>query len=299
MATYNGETWLRQQIDSILAQTFTDIELVIVDDDSTDGTLALLESYREKDTRVKVFYNKRNLGYRETFYIALSKCTGEYILFSDQDDIWMPGKINTLLQSIGENLLVFSDSILVSENGISLGKKLSDTVHMRQPGEPAVNRGFVIGNCVWGHTIMFHHSLTRIEKIMNQDHPHDWWFAVMSSHLHRILFLPEALNYYRQHDKNLTQAVPSKESRRKRIAGRNQEEYETQLSRLEAIGALPFNTDKDFYHTWHALYLRRKKGFSFRLFRFLLAHRKDIFCMKRKNFISQLIAIRKMCWKVR
>jgi glycosyltransferase involved in cell wall biosynthesis len=298
MATYNGEAYLREQIDSILAQTFRRFELIIIDDDSTDGTIGLLEHYREKDARIKTFFNKKNLGYRETFYSALSKCSGEYILFSDQDDIWVPEKINTLLKTIGDNLLVFSNSILINEHGVSLQKKLSDTVRMIQPGQPEINRGFVIGNCVWGHTIMFHHSLTRIEKIVNPDQPHDWWFAVMSSHMNKIRYCAEVLNYYRQHEKNLTQAVPSQESKRKKMTGRKQEEYDTQLSRLVAIGALPFNMDKEFYQEWHKLYLQRKKGFSFPLFRFLLANRKAIFCMKRKNFISQLISIRKMCRKV-
>jgi glycosyltransferase involved in cell wall biosynthesis len=299
MATYNGAAWLPLQLQSILDQSYPNIELVVVDDASTDTTRSVLEEWREKDNRIKLFYNEKNTGYRSAFYRAISECKGEYILFSDQDDIWMPHKIRILLGAIGDNLLVFSDSALVYENGLEMNKKLSDTVNMLQPGLPSVNRGFVIGNCVWGHTILFDRSLLSYTSVVENDQPHDWWFAVVSSALNKISFCPEVLNHYRQHERNLTQAIPSKESKRKKIEGRKQEEYNTQLARLAAIGALPFNTDKEFYLKWHELYLKRTKGFSFLLFRFLLTNRKDIFCMKRKNFLSQMIAIRKMCRKVR
>ena len=299
MATFNGATWLPVQLQSILGQTYTHLELVIADDASSDDTRTLLEGYRKNDDRVRLFYSDKNEGYRGAFYRALAQCKGEFILFSDQDDAWLPGKIQTLLNTLGDNLLVFSDSELIHENGVTMNKKLSHTVHMLQPGAPSVNRGFVIGNCVWGHTILFHQSLLDHTTIINNAHPHDWWFAVVSSHLNKIRYCPEVLNQYRQHERNLTQAIPSTASRRKRIKGRKMEEYRTQLSRLDSIAKLPFNTDREFYLKWYELYLGRTTGFSFSLFRFLLRHRKDIFCMKRKNFISQLVSIRKMCRSVK
>ena len=299
MATYNGSAWLPVQLQSILSQSYPHLELVIVDDASTDGTRSLLEDYRKNDDRVKLFYNDKNEGYRDAFYKALAQCKGEFILFSDQDDIWLPGKIQTLLNNIGENLLVFSDSELIHENGVAMHKKLSDTVNMLQPGAQAVNRGFVIGNCVWGHTILFHRSLLDYTTAVKNDHPHDWWFAVVSSNLNRIRYCPEILNHYRQHERNLTQAIPTTASKRKKIEGRKMEEYLTQLSRIVSISKLSFNTNRDFYLKMHELYLGRRKGFSFALFSFLLRYRKDIFCMKRKNFLSQLISIRKMCRSVK
>lgn len=299
MATYNGATWLPVQLQSILNQSYTNLELIIIDDASTDDTRTLLEGYCANDDRVKLFYRDKNEGYRGAFYRALAQCKGDFILFSDQDDSWLPGKIQTLLNAIGDSLLVFSDSELIHDNGVTMNKKLSDTVKMLQPGKPSVNRGFVIGNCVWGHTILFHRSLLDYTTTVKNDHPHDWWFAVVSSQLNRITYYPEVLNHYRQHEKNLTQAIPSAASRGKRIEGRKMEEYRTQLSRLESIAELTFNPDRDFYLKWHELYLRRTSGFSFALFRFLLRHRKDIFCMKRKNFFSQLVSIRKMCRSVK
>jgi glycosyltransferase involved in cell wall biosynthesis len=299
MATYNGASWLPAQIESVLSQSVSDLELVIVDDASVDDTRAVLEKYKQTDNRIRLIFNGNNIGYQETFYKALSACRGQYILFCDQDDIWMTDKIGTLIGELGENLLIFSDSVLMDEKGKDTRKKLSDTVNMHQPGTRKINRGFVIGNCVWGHTILFHRSLLEHATQQVIIHPPDWWFAVVSSHLQKVRFCPLVLNRYRQHAKNLTQAIPKKQLKRRKIAGRKLEEYHTQLTRLASIKDLPFNSDKLFYMKWHELHQRRKKGFSFTLLYFLLSHRKDIFCMKRKNFISQMIAIRKMCRAVK
>jgi len=291
MATYNGYAFIAEQLESILTQTFSDFEIIIVDDHSTDDTRTLLNSFRQRDKRIQVFFNEENIGYRQTFYRAIQLCKGEYILFCDQDDIWVNHKLETLLSMIGNNLLIFSDSELINEQGISMNVKLSDTVRMLQPGDPLVNRGFVIGNCVWGHTIMFHHTLLKYTSAQQNIHPHDWWFAVISSHLDRIKYCPMVLNYYRQHAMNLTQAVPVKAGR---VPGRSKAEFELQLSRIKSIAALSFNRDQSFYLHWERLFLKRRQGFSFSLFTFLIANRKYIFSLKRKNLLSQIVEIRKM-----
>lgn len=295
MATYNGYTHLPEQLQSIFAQSHTTWELIIVDDCSTDNTQKLLENYQQQDSRIKIFFNEKNVGYKETFYKALTHCTGKFVLFCDQDDVWLPHKITTLLNTIGSNLLVFSDSELVDASGASMQVKLSDTVRMLQAGDAVLNRGFVIGNCVWGHTIMFHTSLYKYIGQQDQDHPHDWWFAVVSSLLKKIVYCPQVLNHYRQHGANVTQAIPTGKGM---VKGRKKSEYELQLSRMGAMAALPFNTDKKFYLRWANLFLQRKRGFSMALFLFLLQHRKGVFSFKRKGSLSQLIEIRKMCRQV-
>ncbi|MEJ7589787.1 MAG: glycosyltransferase family 2 protein, partial [Ferruginibacter sp.] len=294
LATYNGEAFLAAQLDSILSQTYSHFEIIIIDDGSTDNTGNVLNEYRLKDDRISIFYNEENIGYRDTFYKALLHCKGEYVFFCDQDDIWVSSKIETLLSAIGENLLVFSDSALVDQQGIPLDVKLSDTVIMLQPGEPLLNRGFIIGNCVWGHSIMFHQDLLKYTTLEKNTHAHDWWFAVVASHLNKIKYCPVVLNYYRQHEKNLTRAIPVKTGK---VKGRHIAEFEIQLSRINSIAALPFNKDRSFYLQWQQLFKLRKQKFSFLLLKFLLVYRKDIFCLKRKNIFAQLVEIRKMCRK--
>lgn len=110
MATYNGEKYLREQLDSILAQTVQDFELVVCDDCSTDSTVRILEEYVEKDARIKIFCNEQNLGFVKNFEKAISLCQGECIALSDQDDVWLPEHLQVLLENIGEKDLCGTDA---------------------------------------------------------------------------------------------------------------------------------------------------------------------------------------------
>lgn len=297
MTTCNGERFLAEQLDSILGQRFTDFELVIADDASTDGTRRILEIYAAKDARIRLFFHDINLGYRENFRFAIAQCRAELVLLSDQDDRWLPHKMDTLLKELGDDLLVFSDSVLTDEHGKRLDKKLSDAVNMLQPGTDAVNRGFVTGNCVWGHTVLFRKALLQYAEAGRAAHPHDWWLAVVSSHLKRIKYCKEVLNEYRQHADNLTHALPRNREQGLKKDGVKERNYATELARLKSIMELPFNTDRAFYERWHALYLCRQQHFSFSLFFFLLKHQRDVFRMKRKHALSRLVEIRKMSRK--
>lgn len=112
MATYNGAKYIREQVDSILAQEFhenhgVEMELVVSDDGSTDGTIALLEAYH--DPRIHIYahrtershrYNKALFAATENFGHALSKATGDYIFFADQDDVWLPQRLDHQLVNL-------------------------------------------------------------------------------------------------------------------------------------------------------------------------------------------------------
>ncbi len=87
LPTYNGEAFLSKQIDSLLSQNYNNLELIIVDDCSTDGTIEVLNQYKPNAV-VKIFQNERRLGVIKNFEKAISLCAGEFISLSDQDDIW-------------------------------------------------------------------------------------------------------------------------------------------------------------------------------------------------------------------
>jgi glycosyltransferase involved in cell wall biosynthesis len=93
LATYNGSGFLRDQLDSILKQSHSNLEIIICDDASTDSTWEILMSYAEADERIRLFRNHDNIGYNKNFASMVSKASGEYIAFSDQDDIWHVEKI--------------------------------------------------------------------------------------------------------------------------------------------------------------------------------------------------------------
>ena len=102
MATFNGEKYLRDQIDSILNQSFKDFRLLISDDCSTDSTREILNEYVKKDDRVIVFLQDKNLGVVKNFEYLMKKVEQEYFMFSDQDDVWKKDKIQNSINMMNE-----------------------------------------------------------------------------------------------------------------------------------------------------------------------------------------------------
>ena len=117
LATYNGEKYLREQLDSILSNTFKDYEIHICDDGSTDGTIAIAKEYAEKYPQITVWQNEKNQGYTGNFLKAVQRETAPYFMFCDQDDIWKPDKIEVTYRAMKEAegtenqpVLVFTDA---------------------------------------------------------------------------------------------------------------------------------------------------------------------------------------------
>jgi rhamnosyltransferase len=105
LATYNGEKYVREQIESILHQTYTNFNLLISDDVSKDSTVSILKEYEQKDSRVKVFVQEKNLGYIRNFEFLLKQVTSNYYMLSDQDDFWLPEKVEKSYKKIIEEKL--------------------------------------------------------------------------------------------------------------------------------------------------------------------------------------------------
>lgn len=149
VATYNGAKYLRPQLDSILSQTYPVNEIIIQDDGSTDGTLDILRQYVEKDNRVHLFKNEGKHGINNNFYSAIRKSSSDFIAISDQDDIWLPDKIEKEIEAFksGKGVLCGGRSVHFSEDGAF------SVYDSRRP-----NLGlFRLINCaeVPGHTMLF------------------------------------------------------------------------------------------------------------------------------------------------
>ena len=93
MATYNGEKYLKEQIESILNQTYKNIRLIISDDASKDSTPQILEEYRKKDSRIEIYLNKENRGVVKNIEFLLEKVEDKFYMLADQDDVWLPLKV--------------------------------------------------------------------------------------------------------------------------------------------------------------------------------------------------------------
>jgi len=114
IATYNGERYIKEQLESILMQLGDDAEVIISDDGSTDSTLDIIRFLN--DRRIKIFENKNRKGFVSNFENALRQASGKYIFLSDQDDYWLPDKVNVLLKHLENYLLVCSNGKLADEN---------------------------------------------------------------------------------------------------------------------------------------------------------------------------------------
>lgn len=166
MCTYNGEKYLRQQLDSILAQTYPIQELIVQDDCSTDATLAILQEYEAKVPFMRVIENTHNLGFNLNFKTACMRATADLIAISDQDDVWMPKKIQKQVQAIGDYNLCFSAHLR--------GERM-ETAHIvssQYAPEALLFAGIA------GHTMLVRREFLQREEIWVDKFFYDWSIAV-------------------------------------------------------------------------------------------------------------------------
>jgi glycosyltransferase involved in cell wall biosynthesis len=196
LCTYNGARYLEAQLRSIQQQSWTNLEIVAVDDGSTDGTRELLRAAAAQDVRLRVFFNEENLGFRRNFDKALSLCKGGLIAPCDQDDVWETDKLEKLMGHLGDHQLVYCDSALIDEQGRSLNVRISQCVRMYQGNDPAA---FVMVNCVSGHALLCRREVLDRALPMPPVKFHDWWLAFVACSMGSIAYLHEPLVHYRQH----------------------------------------------------------------------------------------------------
>ena len=197
IATYNGEKYLAEQLDSILQQIYPAAEIIIIDDCSSDSTMDILQTYAKQHPQIKLYQNNRNLGACQSFTKAINLCSGDYIALADQDDVWLPNKLATLLDNIGDSLLIHSDAFIVDENLNILANTFSKGV-MNQTNFI----DYLFANNVTGCTCMFSRELVSKSFPMPNFYMHDHYLAISASYWGAVKYLPQALIYYRQHTGN-------------------------------------------------------------------------------------------------
>jgi len=203
LCTYNGEKFLKEQLDSLIKQDYRPIEIIAIDDCSQDSTFKLLQEYEQSFQFFKAYRNDNNLGFLKNFEKNLSICTGEYIAFCDQDDIWASNKLSLQIENIGASGLIYHDSELINELGESLSLRISDLINMYEGDSPLP---FLLRNCVSGHAILVHRSM--IERITPfQIGYHDWWSAYVAANINGIKYLDSCLVQYRQHESSSTKIL--------------------------------------------------------------------------------------------
>lgn len=215
MATYNGERFLREQIDSILIQLAFDDELIISDDGSTDSTLLILDEYRQKDKRIKVLHHvkspdvakkkySRNFYYAtQNFENALQQVKGEYIFLSDQDDVWMPGKVKKMCSALKNFDCVMCNNQIILADGRPVGLFWGKTAPYSSHVLINMKRTPFLGCCMAMTRKSLEYILPFPEKLLC----HDLWIGCLTAHRESLFYLEEPLHKYRYHENSVSPSV--------------------------------------------------------------------------------------------
>lgn len=203
IATYNGETYLEEQLESILPQLDSHDELIISDDGSKDGTLRIIDRYTAKDQRIKKFKGPGK-GVIANFEFAINQSQGEFIFLADQDDVWLPEKVQTTLEFFHSHPkidLVISDLVIVDEQ---LGVIEPSYFEYRN-----VTIGFlhnIVKNKYIGAGMAFRGRLkTRILPIPAKVPMHDMWIGLIAAYRNKSALIPQKLTLYRRHHNNASE----------------------------------------------------------------------------------------------
>lgn len=257
IATYNGARYLREQLDTLHAQTWKPLEVVVSDDASTDGTAEILAEYaRERGLRYAV--NPDRVGLVANFERAIRMCAGELIALSDQDDLWKPKKIEALVAGIDDCSLIFCNGqeYLSVDGRVEVDSSVDQVfAFIRAKGTGKPTRYLLAENWAVSHTLMFRREVIEPALPFPRHHIyHDVWLALVASKLRGIRYLDAMLQTHRRHAASITFVDPSERAGRQR-AGRGilsgayrtawRSRCESEIARLEDALSLPLLDDSD------------------------------------------------------
>jgi len=208
MATYNGEKYIEEQIKSILNQLSINDEVIISDDNSIDNTIRIIENL--KDNRIKIFYNQSQKGYTRNFENALNHSSGDVIFLSDQDDVWIEGKVENVLRKLENSTLVVTDAEVTDGNLLTLYKS-----HFENSG---VKTGFwinfiktrYIGACLAFKRELLSKALPFPKK--QSLCQHDYWIVIVAEFYYKVSLIRIPYIKYRRHGANASNGGLTKSS---------------------------------------------------------------------------------------
>lgn len=186
MCTYNGEEYLRQQLDTIINQTYPVEEIVIQDDHSTDSTMSILLDYAKRSPKIKIFTNEADHGINGNFFSAMKRAKGEYIAICDQDDLWESVKIEKQMATIGDRLLCTCRSKPFSFDGSAV------SYDSRTPNYHLIR---LLYASIPGHTMLFHRRLLDLLPDLNYDYKtnYDVFLSLTAASYDSLVLLDEFL----------------------------------------------------------------------------------------------------------
>ena len=201
LCTCNGAAYLREQIDSLLAQTYPFHELIVQDDCSTDDTGRIVHAYRQQypERNIRFFGNRQQLGFNRNFLSALQRATGDYIACCDQDDIWMPDKLETLMREMGDSPLIFHNSLVTDGHA----KAYPLYAHPLPAEFPPL--AAALYPRAYGHQLLCRRDvLERLDPFMDKNVSYDYLLFTLASSIGPVRYLHTPLVQWRRHEEAAT-----------------------------------------------------------------------------------------------
>ena len=199
IATYNGERYIRQQIESIVCQLNVDDEIIVSDDGSTDGTLDIVKGIGDK--RIKIIEGPGRKSPILNFECALKASKGDFIFLADQDDVWKPDKVEICMKWLKTYNCVVSDAEVTDNRLKPLYPSLYDIMQVRQGR---------IYNTIWknGYTgccMAFRRDVVEASLPFPKDIPmHDIWIGNVAAYKYNVIFIPDRLIHFRRHENTIS-----------------------------------------------------------------------------------------------
>ena len=216
LASYNGEKYIAEQIESIMGQTYKDFTLIINDDASTDGTCDIIEKYiAEYPERIKLYRSETPSGSAKNNFFSMSRyVTSDYIMFADQDDVWLPNKVELSMEAMeklqskhpNRPLLVHTDLKVVTEDLKCIHESFKRYVKISYGESDFTKARLFMENHVTGCTTLMNRKLFELcfRSGLDTTHVrmHDWWIGITAAFFGEIGYVTTPTILYRQHSDN-------------------------------------------------------------------------------------------------
>lgn len=280
LSTYNGEAFLKEQMDSLITQTYRPLEIVVIDDCSTDNTGLILQRYQScYPEMIRVEYNDMNRGCNKSFQRALELCSGELIAISDQDDIWLPEKIKTLYSLLGDSSLIYSNSMLIDEKGNDLN---TNKFKMLYPVK-CDPRCFSLKSFVAGHSVLFRRCLLEFTLPFPNYGYYDWWLSIVAANNGKIRSTNLCLTKHRVHDSNLS----------RKLVFSKEKAYNSMSRWIEEVLKIKELRYRSFFERLYKILNSKSRLRDWKLILFQLRYNRVIF-FNKSGFVSRINAARKI-----
>ncbi|MGO2763738.1 MAG: glycosyltransferase family 2 protein [Pseudolactococcus laudensis] len=207
LSTYNGARFLAEQLESIQKQTFTDWQLLIRDDGSTDITPQIIAEFVKADPRIHFIneHDRQNFGVIKNFFTLVKYEKADYYFFSDQDDVWLPDKMATMLDEVihhdkSQPLMIYMDLSVVDQN---LNVTHPSMIRSQSHHANTTLLAELTENTVTGGVAMINHALAEKWEDTDDVIMHDWYLALLATATGKLVYIDKPGELYRQHDNNV------------------------------------------------------------------------------------------------